>query len=240
MAKLSRTQGLVLRTQDFAETDRIAVLLTPDRGRLDVLAKGARRLEKISGAALDLLNLVEVIFYVRRGLALLREVELLHSFPRIREDLPRLEEALVGLEWARRLVVKGEVDPRPFRLTVEFLEGLERGWPPRLTRLAYSVRLLAVAGHGPHLSGCVACGSREGLVWAPRRGGLLCARCGGQGEPLPASLIATLQGLASLPLAALPRLRVDEETEQKLAELLASFLEAQLARSEPDWYSNAP
>jgi DNA repair protein RecO (recombination protein O) len=240
VARLSRTQGLVLRIQDYAETDRIAVLLTPDRGRLDLLAKGARRLERTSGAALDFLNLVRVIFYLRRGLALLREVELLRTFPRIREELERLEEALVGLQWARSLAVKGEADPRPFKLTLQFLEGLERGWPPRLARLAYCLRLLAVAGHGPHLAGCVACGQAGELFWAPDRGGLLCGRCGGQGEPLADKVVATLRGLASLPPAALPRLQVDEETQAEVAELLSRFLEAQLARSEPGWYSNAP
>ena len=53
MAQLARATGIVLRTQNHAETDRIAVLLTPGEGRLDVLAKGARRLERASGAALD-------------------------------------------------------------------------------------------------------------------------------------------------------------------------------------------
>jgi len=230
VAQLSRTTGIVLRTQNYAETDRIAVLLTPDQGRLDVLAKGARRLERTSGAALDVSNLVEVIFYRRRGLALLKDVDLKRTFPAIRREIERLTAALEGLAWALRLVPKGQPDPAPFQLTLTFLSALEEGTPPEQLTLGYQLRLLSLTGHAPHLVGCLGCGREEGLTWSAQRGGFLCRACGGEGETLSPKLIRTMQGLARLPLPALGRLRVDAELLEKMEALLLEFREAQLSR----------
>jgi len=230
VAQLSRAVGIVLRTQNHAETDRIAVLLTPDQGRLDVLAKGARRLERVSGAALDVSNLVEVIYYRRRGLALLKDVDLRRAFHRIKGELSRLEAALAGLAWALRLVPKGQPDPTPFRLTCQFLESLERGTPPGPLKVGYLLKLLAASGHAPHLSGCLRCGGEGELTWSPREGGFLCRACGGEGQPLSIKLVHTMQGLARLPLPALGRLQVDEGMLGELERLLLEFREVQLSR----------
>lgn len=230
MAQLSRAVGIVLRTQNHAETDRIAVLLTPSQGRLDVLAKGARRLGRPGGAALDVSNLVEVIYYRRRGLALLKDVDLRRAFPRIKGELPRLEAALTGLTWALRLVPKGQPDPTPFRLTWQLLEGLETGTPPGPLKVGYLLKLLAVSGHAPHLRGCLRCGGEGELTWSSREGGFLCRACGGKGEPLGIKLVRTMQGLARLPLPALGRLQVAEALLEEIERLLLEFREVQLSR----------
>lgn len=229
MAELSRDRGIVLRTQDHAETDRIAVLLTP-RGRLDVLAKGARRLEQPMGAVLDPLHVVDVIHYRRRGLHLLKEASLVRAFARVREDLERATAALMALEWVTALVPRGSPDDRSYALTLEFLTALEEGLPPPVFTVAYLLRLLAAGGHAPHLRGCVRCGTTEGVTWSPGAGGLLCTRCGGRGAEVPPRLWRSLDALAWLPVGALPRLRVAEEDLAQGITLLHTFRDAQVGR----------
>ncbi|MGC9530092.1 MAG: DNA repair protein RecO [Candidatus Bipolaricaulaceae bacterium] len=230
MARLARAQGVVLRTQDYAETDRIAVLLTADSGRVDLLAKGARRIGRAWGAVLEPLNAVAAIYYVRSGLNLVRDVDLVRTFPAIRADLDRLSAALEGVRWAQALVPRDQEFTPAFRLTTAFLDQLEAGGAPRPLRIAYALRLLAAAGHGPHLAGCVRCGRQQDLHWSPEEGGLLCARCGGEGERLSPQVVRTLQALAHLPLPALARLRAPQQTLDRLDVLLPAFREVQLAR----------
>ena len=79
MSRLTRDQGLVLAAKDAAETGRILTVLTLGHGKIPILAKGARRLTRPSGAILDLLNRVEVIYYERAGLQLLREASLVQG-----------------------------------------------------------------------------------------------------------------------------------------------------------------
>ncbi len=231
MAELARDRGLVLRTQDHAETDRIVSLLTEGHGKLEVLAKGARRLERTWGAALDVLNLAEIIYYRRRsGLHLLREATLLRAFPRIRQDLSRLEAGLVLAQWAKDLVPREAPDPRPFRLTLSFLLALEGNGPPDILLRAYKFRLLAILGYRPVLSGCLSCGGKEKLTWSADRGGLLCRDCGGVGEEVPPRIWRAMDALLRLPLSALSHLRIPEEELKTMDAMLMAFREAQVAR----------
>lgn len=229
MAELAADQGIVLKTQDHAETDRIAVVLSESRGRLDLLAKGARRLDEAAGAALDVLNVVELVYYQRRSdLHLLREASIIRTFPGIRADLARLESALSLVGWALSLVPKELPEPRAFRLTLSFLIALEGGFPPAIAPLAYGLRLLSLFGYRPHLKGCLGCGSEGELTWSPERGGLLCRACGGRGETLSPRLWRTLEALGRLPLSTLGRLQVRPDELAQMEALLQNFRQAQL------------
>ncbi|MEM2058084.1 MAG: DNA repair protein RecO [Thermoproteota archaeon] len=97
MARLVRDEGVVLAREDFLETDLLVTLFTRDHGKLVLLAKRARRLSMESGAYLDLTHRVEVIYYARRELPLLKEASLLRAFPRIHGEVERMESAFEGL-----------------------------------------------------------------------------------------------------------------------------------------------
>ncbi|MFN3346207.1 MAG: DNA repair protein RecO [Candidatus Bipolaricaulaceae bacterium] len=231
MPELVRDKGLVLRIQDHAETDRLVSLLTENRGKLELIVKGARRVERPFGAVLDVLNLVEVIYYRRRsGLHLLREATLIQDFPGIRQGLERLEAALLALRWAWELVPREVPDPRPFRLTHSFLYAFERGSAPQVLLAAYRLRLLSVLGYRPALGGCLSCGKEEELHWMPERGGLVCRGCGGQGAEVAPRLRKAMDGLLRLPLGALLRLRLAPADLEEIERLILAFREAQLVR----------
>ena len=171
MSRLTRDQGLVLAAKDAAETDRIVTVLTLGHGKIPILAKGARRLTRPSGAILDLLNRVEVIYYERAGLQLLREASLVHGFPGLRGDLDRLETALRGAVLVAKLLPERQANPVAFKLLLQCLAGLEQGISPKMLGLSFHLKILGAAEFRPHLSGCVACGEREDFTWCPERGG---------------------------------------------------------------------
>ena len=97
-----RTQAIVLRRVEFSESSLVLSLLTPDYGRVSVMAKGARRLarSRIEGP-LDLLSLCEVIYYEKphASLHLLAESDLIEAFVEVRRPLSnqRLEVVAVSL-----------------------------------------------------------------------------------------------------------------------------------------------
>ena len=58
-----RTRGIVLRRRDFDEADRLLTVLTRDRGKLTLLAKGARKISSRKAAHVDLFKQVELCRY---------------------------------------------------------------------------------------------------------------------------------------------------------------------------------
>jgi len=230
MAQLVRDEGVVLSRQDFMETDVLVTLFTQRHGKIRVLAKRARRLSSESGAYLDLMHRVEVIYYQRREVHLLREASLIRSFPRIRGDLSRTEVALASLSLAQEILPEAQPNPEAYRLLLSFLQALEGGVEPKKAGLSFSLHLCGLLGYGPHLDGCVVCGRTEDLTWSLERGGLLCRACGGEGEMLAPRFWRYLLALQKLPVWAAGRVAMGEEEVEKAWELLRNFLAYQIGR----------
>ncbi len=230
MAQLVRDEGVVLAREDHMETDLIATALTKNHGKLRILAKAARRLTSPSGAVLDVANRVELIYYRRRELPLLREASLMRGFLRMREGPARLEAALRGLAWARDILPEGQPEPRAYHLVLSFLQTLEGGSSPDKVLLSFVLHLLSLLGYGPHLEGCVVCGATEELTWSMERGGLICRGCGGEGEALAPDFWRYLLAFQRLPVWAAGRIAMKEEDFQRAWALLQEFLSYQLGR----------
>ncbi len=79
---LEKALGLVVRLQDFSETSQIATFLTDRFGKVSVIAKGSKRPKSMTGGALDMLTLNEIVFSTSAsgGLATLREAHPLEQF----------------------------------------------------------------------------------------------------------------------------------------------------------------
>lgn len=81
------TQAIVLRSVDWRENDRILTLLTPDRGRVDVLARGCRKAKSPLMSASQLFTLGEYALFKGKGNELLVGCEIKDSFIRFAANM---------------------------------------------------------------------------------------------------------------------------------------------------------
>ena len=81
------TCGLVLRETDTRDADKILTVLTPDRGRLSVIARGARRKGSRMAAACQLLAYSEMTLYQKGRWTMLDEAATIELFDGVRQDL---------------------------------------------------------------------------------------------------------------------------------------------------------
>lgn len=156
-----RTEAVVLRGVDFSETSRIVTFLTPVRGRVACLAKGARRKNSRFVAALDTFNRVELVYYWKdgRGVQNLAEAAILDAFTGIKRSLEKTAYGTFVLELAGRAVHENEPSESMYQALVDGLKGLEswRG-DARSHALWQAMRLLVEAGFEPVLDRCVRTG----------------------------------------------------------------------------------
>lgn len=190
--------GVVLRTTDTKETDKILTVLSPQLGKIPVIARGARRKNSRLAAACQLLAYDELTVYKRGAWYLLDEAATLELFPGVRRDIVRLSLA----SWFAELTeaVCPEEAPAP-ELASLLLNGLYAlcylDKDPALVKTAFQWRLMALAGFQPFVDGCAVCGAEEPA--APMldvvHGVVRCGGCkGGGGLSLP----LTAAGLAAL------------------------------------------
>jgi len=92
--------GIVLRSYPFGEADRVVVLLSPHHGKLRTVAKGVRKTLSRFGGRLEPFTHVELVLYEGRNLDTITQVEVVAAFPRLRDDLDKLNAASLMVEAA--------------------------------------------------------------------------------------------------------------------------------------------
>ncbi len=178
-----KTEAIVLRGVDFSESSRIVTFLTPRRGRLACIAKGARRKNSPLGPVLDTFNRVDMVYYEKqsRQVQNLGEVSLIDSFPAMKQDLERASYATFPLELAYKVAHENEPSEALYETLVGGLTGLA-AWPgDARTHVCWNaLHLLCAAGFEPELEQCVVCEApASGAVRFAPEGGVTC--CGGAG-----------------------------------------------------------
>ena len=87
---LVRLQGVVLRYRNRGEADRLLTILTPDLGKILVLARGCRRQKSRFLAFCQLFCYGELILQPYRDIFILNQAEVKNSYFDIRNDMDKL------------------------------------------------------------------------------------------------------------------------------------------------------
>jgi len=176
---LYKVHAIVLRRTSLGETDRILRLLTREAGKVDAVAKGARRGHSRLSGATELFTHSRMLLATGRTLDIVSQAEIRESFPGLRESLPDLARATYLCDLVDRMVEEREPNPEAFDLLLSALYLLQRAAEhPDVIVHAFELRLLAERGYRPQLDRCVRCGAPPGrgrLGFSPSLGGLLCA-----------------------------------------------------------------
>lgn len=193
------TCGVVLRVTDTKETDRILTVLTADRGKIPLIARGARRKNSRLTASCQLPAYSELTLYKRGSWYMLDEASPLELFDALGRDIVLLSLASWFCELTEAVCAEETPAPEMLSLLLNALYALcYTDKPPRIVKAAFQFRLMALAGFEPLAEGCALCGRED--VDAPMLdvlGGLV--TCGGcKSHDAPLRLPLTAGGLAAL------------------------------------------
>jgi DNA repair protein RecO (recombination protein O) len=182
--RLYRTEAIVLRRSDVGEADRLLTLLTPERGKLRVVAKGARKIASRKGGHVELFNHVGLLIARGRGeFDIVSQADTIEPYRALREDLHRSTYAHYAAELVDRFAEEGTAQPELFDLLSDALRWFSTTSDLALTARYFEVRLLTLAGFQPQVFHCVKGGELlaeiaedETYGWSPHEGGALCTR----------------------------------------------------------------
>ena len=93
-----RDVAIVLRTYKLGESDRIAVLLTENHGKVRAVAKGVRKTRSRLGSRLEPMSRVSVLLHKGRELDVVSQVESVDTASGLRGSLDKMTQGLAMLE----------------------------------------------------------------------------------------------------------------------------------------------
>ena len=174
------TKGLVLRSVRYKESDKILTVLTESEGKLTLRARGALRKGGKLAAATELYTLSEMTLFSNRGRWQLNEAQTVEQFIGLRENFSALALAAYFAEVLDTVSEEGAPDPAVLQLGLNSLYALSRSLAPAtLVKAVFELRLLAITGYEPDLSGCADCGRQDmetAAFYAPE-GAIFCPDC---------------------------------------------------------------
>ena len=231
---LFRDKGVVLRTYRLGEADKIIVFLTERHGKVRAVAKGIRKTTSKFGGRLEPLTQVDLLLWQGRSdLDIVNQVEVVHAFRPIREDLERMPRGIALLEVTDQMAQERHPDPQLYTMLVGALTALGNvDTDPTLVAPSFFLKALVLEGAGPVLSECASCGEPDGVVELVAfdlvAGGTLCRAHRSGRHMSPGALVLLrriLGGELGAVLAGPPPPSADE-----VAELATEAMEAHLDR----------
>jgi DNA repair protein RecO (recombination protein O) len=185
-----QTEALIIRNQDFGETDVLLTLLTRGAGKIRAILKSGRKSTSKMAGICQSLNRINLTYYAKEHAELGKviRVEMLKSHDALRADLVKLAWSSFYFEVLLHSTADHEVNEELFETASYYLEELEISSSREIQclNLFHLVRLMQINGFPPLMSQCVCCGKlrplqrvREQAVFYldSRRGGILCSSC---------------------------------------------------------------
>jgi DNA repair protein RecO (recombination protein O) len=145
------TRGIVLSRTDFGEADRILTFLTPDQGKLRLMAKGVRRIKSKLAGGIELFSVSDITFiHGKRDIGTLISSRLQTHFGRIVQNIDRVQ---AGYEVIKLVNKNTEDEPESayFDLLTTAFQALDNAVAPELVHSWTVVQLLRIGGHAPNL-----------------------------------------------------------------------------------------
>lgn len=233
------TEAIVLQASDFQESDRLVTFFTRHFGKVRGIAKGAKKSKKRFGGNLELFSHVDLRFFEKRTLDLVRieGADFVQPFDRIRSNLQLIAYGSYLLELVTEMTAERQVTEPLFDLLLHFLQWFNRTVPSESCLRAFEIRLLSLLGYMPVLDRCASCESSingGGLIgFHVGQGGLLCASC------LPAhrgsieislGTVKTLRLFREIDLDKLHRLALSRKGLEESRKILIPFIRYRLDR----------
>lgn len=145
------TEALVLRRIEYGEADRIVTLLTKDKGKLTVIAKGVRKPKSKLAGGVELFS-ISTITYIesRNEMKTLVSARITHDYSDIVKNAEALQTAYAILQ-AVHAYTESVCEDDYFAICAEALARLHAGVSPQTVGVWFGVRLLSISGHGINL-----------------------------------------------------------------------------------------
>lgn len=228
-----KTRGIVLKTQDYKENDKLLWILTEEHGKVSVIAKGARKNKNKNFSNTLPFCFGEYVLFKGRALYSLNEGKIIDSFQDI---LNNFDTLIYGSYFSELVDIVIEEEP----CNVIFIELVKAFFLMRneavdlgVLARAFEAKLLKATGYGMSLENCAVCGVelRSSNYISFQFYGGVCEKCEKQyGTHVSVAAYNGIKFLSKVDLEKVGRLNLDDKTKMEIQRVLTTFIELNYRR----------
>lgn len=141
-----KTEGVVIKRRNIGEADKILTVFTRDFGKLQIKAKGVRRITSRRSPHIELLNHANITLYRGEKLPILTEAEVIEQFEALKKNLTRVWAAYHICELVDGLCPENQEHEDIFALLKKTLRGISHEKQLKPVVSEFEVELLKMLG----------------------------------------------------------------------------------------------
>lgn len=226
---LYKIEGIIIRTNDYGESNKILTIYTKEMGKIAVMARGAKKPKSRLSSISQLFTHGQFLVQKGSGLGVLNQGEILNTFRTIRSDIFLTAYAAYMIELLDKLTDDGKPSVSLFSFLHTMLTHLNNNVEADVLLYIYELRMLRIAGISPEVNCCVNCKATEGeFSFSIEEGGFLCHRCVHidpyyiKMSPATARIIRLLY---YVDIHRLGKISLKDETKEELKKIISTYFE---------------
>ena len=226
MPIIKKDKAVILMTRDHGESDKTVTLITSKYGRINAIAKGAKRSKKRFVNTLEPFTSLSVVMAQSRVSSMHRieSASIINSFPEIHKSYRGYLMASLCCELTSLWTVEADMSRAIFQLLTWYLENLIYFEYKLNPTFFFQEHLLSLAGIGLNYNSCIKCGTdfRHCPEWlfSPESGGFLCRNCHNKGNFIQRDIIYLMRHIFNSPKEKLQRLKMTERQNKIIWKIL--------------------
>jgi DNA repair protein RecO (recombination protein O) len=240
--------AVVLARRDFRENDQIITLYTAEKGKMEALARGVKKIISKNASSLEPFGVIDVEIVPGKEVNHIIKTHTIQLFVAIKSDLQKMLTARYCLGLVDELAKVGTRNAGIFYLLVDWLSYVDSAETPgHALTMAFVLRLLGYLGFEPELKRCTKNGE-EVLAKDTVNyfnivgGGVVCSICRlkflNKREPLIAvnfKIICNLRHLLKSPFQVVNELKFLQTEERVIGVILYNFATYHCGQKINDW-----
>ena len=173
-----KIEGVILRTVDFGDANRVVTIYTRDFGKIEVNAYGCRRAKNPLSGALQMFNLISA--EINRGTKVdtIKEADIIKFYPNLTADVEKIAYASLFFEIVNRMTLPKSPEGGVYDLILKTLPAFDER-NARIAALIGICQFMEFSGFQLNFFHCVHCGEeiKSDATLSFTEGGALCKNC---------------------------------------------------------------
>lgn len=239
-------QALVVRVNNYNDTDALLTVLSKTHGKLTLKARGVRRKNSPLVAPCQLLAFGEFTLFEYKGYYTINEAHSLELFAPLRKDLCRLSLATYFAQVSEILALEDQPGPELLSLVLNCLHMLAyTNCVDAKVKAVFELRSACITGYAPDLSCCHYCADDYPDRFDIKEGRLECSKCSGLTEsgirmPVTPGILDSMRYICFCDAKRLFSFDAGTDTIYKLSQITEGYILTQLERgfSALDFYKS--
>lgn len=223
--------GIILRKRPRGENDQFVTLYSPVLGKVDAVAKGARKIDSSFTGHLEPLNICRFQLYRSARGFTITQCQARQTFRVLRDNLEKSLLATMILEIFQKSAYTDEHGQELFALLDSTLNHLGASRKHLIVIESFKIKLLQLLGAMPDMTRCSFCQKKwtaSSEILLDSEGHFTCAKCSIHGKEhfrAPFPIIKLLNFLGGEDLKQIEKITLREEEKNTLKKISSLFLQ---------------